>query len=134
MTLPTALLLMGGLHALLLFFHGSYIAFAHGLHWGLGRRSEAISKTDLDRRIERSIANNIESLVAFLPVCGAALYLNAEGPIYEATALAYVVARLGFSATYLANIPYVRTVFWFLGQGAIVALLVACVTTLRGFG
>ena len=134
MSLPTALLVMGGLQALLLFFHGSYIAVAHGLRWGMGRRSQAIGKTDLDRRIERSIANTVESLAAFLPVCGAALYLNADGPIYDAAALAYVVARLGFVATYLANIPYVRTAFWLLGQGAIVVLFATCFGALGGLG
>ncbi len=134
MNLPMALLLMGGLHVILLLFHGSYIAVAHGLRWGLGRRSEAIRKHDFDRRIERSIANNIESLAAFLPICAVALYLNADGPIYDAAALVYVVARLGFVAVYLANIPYIRTAFWFLGQGAIMVLFVTSFTALSGLG
>ncbi|MGH1416250.1 MAG: MAPEG family protein [Pelagimonas sp.] len=128
----------GGIQAILLFF--SRVVYcccarpAQRLRWGLRRRSKSIRKYDFDRRIERSIANIIESLAAFFPVCAAAFYLNADGPINDTAALVYIIARLSFVVVYLANVPYIRTAFWFLGKGAIIALFVTSFTAFRGLG
>ncbi len=131
MNLSIALLISGGFHVVLLFTHGLYIAVAHGVGWGIGRRSEPLEKSDLDRRFERSIANNVESLTAFVPICAGVAFLGVNGSMIELSTLAYVVARLGFVTVYLANITYIRTAFWFVGQGATVILLVAGFTAIQ---
>lgn len=133
MALWIAMLAAGLLHVTLLFAHGAYIALAHGLKWGVGRRSLAVQKSDLDRRFERSIANNVESLAAFAPVAAATLYVTNNGPAIEFAALIYIASRIGFVLVYLANLPYVRTVFWLSGQIALLCIVgVGFQTAIRG--
>ncbi len=127
MTLTSALLLTGIFHALLLFAHGTHIALTHGIAWGTGRRDQAVVTSDLDRRFARTIMNNVESMVAFVPLAAAAGILGMDSEMLRAAALTYVVARMVFAAVYLANIPYLRTAIWFVGQGAIVAVFLAAI-------
>lgn len=124
MTLGTSLLIVGILHIVLLYGHGTYIALVHGLAWGMGRRDQAVSSLDLGRRFERTIANNMESLTAFVPITVGAILFAEPSPLTAAASTVYVATRTAFMLCYLANIPFVRTLFWFAGQLAMVAIAV----------
>lgn len=125
---PLFILVIAGLLQLtLLLMHGLHIAFAHGVLWGTGRRATAANRTDLDRRYERTIANNSESMIAFLPVFVAAMMI---GPLPDAALIAatiYLAARLAFAAIYLLNVPYIRTAIWFV---SVVCIIIIAATTL----
>lgn len=122
--MPSILIYAGLLHLCLLVAHGMYIAFAHGILWGTGRRADPAKLTDLDRRFERTIANNVESMIVFVPVFLGAFMLGTLQPVALLAAQTYVAARLVFSALYLFNVPYVRTMVWFLS--------VACIAIIAG--
>lgn len=113
------LILSGGFHVLLLFAHGTYIALSAGLAWGTGRRDTPVARSDLGRRFERTVTNNVESMVAFVPIMAASLLVEAHNPLTLTAALIYLLARMAFAAVYLANVPYVRTAVWFCAQLAI---------------
>jgi uncharacterized MAPEG superfamily protein len=131
MTAQTALFLSGMFHVVLLFSHGSYIAFANGIVWGTGRRDQPVNVSDLGRRFDRIIANNIESMVAFVPVISASIFWEVQNEITATAGSVYLVTRVAFSAVYLANIPFIRTFFWFVGQGAIASIGWAVLVTLN---
>lgn len=126
-----SLLFAGAFHAVLLMAHGTYIALTHGLIWGTGRRDKPVSATDLGRRFDRSVTNNVESLIAFVPIAVVVVLLDVQNEVVEQAALVYVVARLIFVGVYLFNVPYVRTAFWFAGQGAIFSLAAAVLMAIR---
>lgn len=106
----------------LIFFHGAFIASYYGIRWGIGRRSEKPGYTgenDLERRITRSLQNNIENyVVLFLLILAARTISNED--IMGIPALIFSLSRVVFVSVYLFNIPYLRTVFWLIGQCALV--------------
>jgi len=124
------LVLAGVLHLVLLFAHGGYIALAHGVVWGTGRRDHTVAQTDLGRRFERTIANNMESLAAFLPVMTGGLLVGLPGNAVIVAAGVYLCARGIFAVLYLANIPYLRTAAWLCGQGAIALIAIKILRSL----
>lgn len=126
-----ALLFAGAFHAVLLMAHGTYIALAHGVTWGTGRRDKPVSVTDLGRRFDRSVTNNTESMIAFVPIAVAVVLFEVKNEFVEQAAFVYVVARTVFVGLYLFNIPYLRTVIWFVGQASIFSLAVAVVMGIR---
>lgn len=124
------LILSGVLHLILLFAHGTYIAFAFGISWGTGRRDQPMSNTDLGRRFDRTIVNNTESMTAFLPVMVGSLFVGTTGEPTTIAASVYLVSRVAFAALYLANIPYLRTAAWLGGQVAVVIIAITLLSTL----
>ena len=124
MAASSILILAGVLHLGLLLLHGTYIAYAHGIRWGTGRRTAAINLSDLDRRFERTIINNTESMVAFVAVYAGGLALGAVTPTTIMAGQVYVLARLTFAALYLFNVPYIRTVVWLVSVGCIASVAV----------
>lgn len=116
MSMSVILMIAGLLHLALLIGHGAQIALSHGVSWGTGRRSTAPVLSDLDRRFDRAVTNNTESMIAFVPVTVAALMLGAETGVALCSAQAFIVARIAFAGLYLLNIPYVRTVVWFVAN------------------
>ena len=125
---PSFIFVIAGLLQLtLLLMHGLYIAFAHGVLWGTGRRTTAANLTDLDRRFERTIVNNSESMIAFLPVFVAATMIGPLPKVALLAATIYLAARLAFAVIYLLNVPYIRTAIWFV---SVVCIIIIAATTL----
>ena len=122
MSMSVVLMIAGLLHLTLLICHGSQIALSHGVSWGTGRRTVAPVLSDLDRRFDRTVTNNTESMIAFVPVTVAALTLGADTAVALFAAKAFIVARIAFAGFYLLNIPYVRTLVWFIGNLCIAAV------------
>lgn len=106
----------------LISLHGTHIALSAGVIWGVGRRNRPREISDLGRRIERTIINNMESLVVFIPLV---LIIQISGLSDELTRFsvqAYLAARFTFAILYIGNIPYLRTVMWLTGQGLLLTL------------
>lgn len=118
MSMSAILMIAGLFHLTLLVGHGTQIAYTHGVFWGTGRRTVAPALTDLDRRFDRTVTNNTESMIAFVPVAVAALTIGADTAITLLAAKTFIVARIAFAGFYLLNIPYVRTLAWFVGTCA----------------
>lgn len=112
----------GFLQFILLTTHGVFLFLTAGMAWGIGRRDKPIESSDLGRRIERTIINNMESLGVFIPLIITIQIAGLSTPLTEASAAIYLGARVVFSALYLGNIPYVRTAAWLTGQFSLLAL------------
>lgn len=123
------LILSGALHLILLFAHGTYIALTNGISWGTGRRDQPMPVTNLGRRFERTIINNMESMAAFLPVMAGSLILNTNNETVYTAAILYLFSRFVFTMLYLGNIPYLRTAAWLCGQFAIATIAILLIMT-----
>ncbi|GAA6142743.1 hypothetical protein NBRC116584_25610 [Hydrogenophaga sp. 5NK40-0174] len=132
MSMSVILMVSGLLHLVLLIGHGTQIALSHGVSWGTGRRTVTPVRGDLDRRFERTVTNNTESMIAFVPVTVAALTLGAETAVAVLAAKAFIGARIAFAGFYLCNVPYVRTVVWFVGNLCIAAIAYETFAVLAG--
>jgi len=106
----------------LISLHGTHIALTAGITWGVGRRDQPREISDLGRRIERTIINNMESLAVFVPLVLVIQIVGLSDELTRFSAQAYVLSRLVFAILYIANIPYLRTIMWLAGQGFLLML------------
>jgi uncharacterized MAPEG superfamily protein len=104
--------------------HGIYIFLHAGMAWGIGKRDTPMPTSDASRRIERSLLNNMESLAVFIPLLLTLHLANIASPLSQIVAASYLTARLAFALIYIANIPYIRTGVWLIGQFSLIALAV----------
>jgi uncharacterized MAPEG superfamily protein len=68
-------------------------------------------------------ANAVENLVAFAPALIAAHLHNSQAPILATAPPVYFLARLVHYLVYAAGVPVIRTVAYFVGLGATLAIL-----------
>ncbi len=73
-------------------------------------------------RANAAQANSFEALPIFIAGVLVAQQLHAPQGRIDMLAMVFVAARLGFIATYLADQASLRSLFWFVGMGASVAL------------
>ncbi len=124
----TFLAATGFLQFTLLTAHGVFLSLTAGMAWGIGRRDKPIESSDLGRRIERTIINNMESLGVFIPLVITIQIAGFSTALTEASSAIYFSARVAFAVLYLGNIPYVRTIAWLTGQFCLLVLGYAIVT------
>jgi len=121
---PFQIMIFAGiLQLVLMLAHGTYVSLAFGLKWGLGRRDTPRVPSDLGRRIERTLVNNTEHMIVFLPVLMAVALARPEDVIAQNAAVGFVATRVVFAALYYGNVPYLRTVAWFVGHGFILTMV-----------
>lgn len=96
-----------------------------GLEWAAGSRDEARPVTGVAARLNRSFANFMETF----PLFAAALltaYLAAKlGPLTLWGSGLYVVSRALHPIAYVLNVPYLRSLIWFVGFGGALAVIAA---------
>lgn len=96
-----------------------------GLDWGRGPRDEPRPLTGHAARLERSFANFMETF----PLHAAAVivaYLAAKlGPLTLWGSALYVIARALHPILYVAAIPFLRSLVWFVGFGGTLAIIAA---------
>ncbi len=109
--------------------HGVHIFFTAGMWWGIGRRNTTRTVSDLGRRIERTLINNMEGLAIFVPLVLVVQLASVSSPVTQFAVQAYVILRIIFALLYITNIPYIRTFVWIGGQASLAALTFAIVTT-----
>ncbi len=113
---------VGALQFVLVATHGVYLFFSAGMAWGIGRRDTPAIGSDLGRRIERTIVNNMESLAVFVPLIVTIQLAGLSNSLTQTSAEVYLAARITFALLYLGNVPYLRTVAWLTGQFCLVLL------------
>ncbi len=109
--------------------HGVHIFLTAGMWWGIGRRNTGRAVSDLGRRIERTLINNMEGLAIFVPLVLVVELAAISSPLTQFAVQAYLVLRLIFALLYIANVPYVRTFVWLGGQASLVVLAYAIVSS-----
>ena len=123
MTQLDILLTAAVLHLALLFAHGTYIALALGISWGTGRRDGQVLVPDMGRRFDRTITNNVESMIAFVPIMLVSIVSDVSNSLAVSAGVVFLGARVMFAVLYIANVPYLRTVAWLTGQFALVTIV-----------
>ncbi len=109
--------------------HGTHIFLTAGMWWGIGRRETGRTVSDLGRRIERTLINNMESLAVFVPLVLVIQLASISTPQTQFAVQAYLVLRIVFALLYIANIPYVRTLVWIGGQVSLAFLALSIVVS-----
>src|SRR5713101_825300 len=82
-------------------------------------------------RATRTLANNIESALMWVPPVVVILLLHRTTWISQLSAEAYIGARVVFALSYWLNIPVVRSLAWLVGMiccGAVAVLAVVPIT------
>ena len=90
---------------------------------GNPRTTDAAEVTPWAQRARCAHANAVENLVAFAPALIAAHLHNPQAPILAMAAPVYFSARLVHYLVYAAGVPVIRTVAYFVGLGATLAIL-----------
>lgn len=102
---------------------GATVPVVQGFAWGLGPRDAPRERTRFQRRMDRVVANHIESLAIFagLVTVGQLAGISTEGT--QAGAALFLAARIAFAALYAAGVPYLRSLAW--GAGTLGLLVLA---------
>lgn len=87
-------------------------------------RQQQARLTGFGARALASHQNMIEAFPVFAAGVLVALYAGATGAWLSGLALTFVISRLGYTACYLADVHALRSVFWVIGFGASVGLMV----------
>jgi uncharacterized MAPEG superfamily protein len=94
-----------------------------GLQWGVGNRDqEPAGLPAWVGRAERAFANHKENLLVFVVVVLTAHAAGVTDDVTRAAALTYVGARLLYVAVYLAGVTWLRTVLYYAGVLAVLAI------------
>ena len=82
-------------------------------------------------RATRTLANNIESALMWVPPMVVILILHRTTWLSQFFAAAYICARIIFALSYWFKIPVVRSLAWFAGMICCAAVTVLAVVPIR---
>ncbi|SRR5579859_173492 len=91
----------------------------------MSNRENIPAPTGAARRASRAHLNLLENAVPFAIVVLTAQALHISTPTTQMAAIVFLVARLLHAIVYIAGIQVVRTITWFAGVGATIAIAVA---------
>jgi uncharacterized MAPEG superfamily protein len=87
-----------------------------GTQYAMGDRSVAPPQQGFFGRATRTLANNIESAVMWVPLVIVLLMLHRTTWVSQLSAEAYIGARAVFALSYWFKIPVVRSLAWLVGM------------------
>jgi uncharacterized MAPEG superfamily protein len=87
-----------------------------GTPYVIGDRSTPPSMAGFFGRATRTLANNIESALMWVPPVVVILMLHHTGWASHLAAQTYVMARVVYAVSYWFAIPVVRSLSWFVGM------------------
>ena len=96
-----------------------------GLEWAAGSRDEARPVTGVAARLNRSFANFMETFPLFAAAVVTAYLAAKLGPLTLWGSVLYVVSRAFHPIAYVLNVPYLRSLIWFVGFGGALAVIAA---------
>jgi uncharacterized MAPEG superfamily protein len=98
-----------------------------GTSYVVGDRSVPPPQEGFFGRSTRTLANNVESALMWVPTVLVILVLHRTSWASQLSAEAYIGARIVFTLSYWLKIPVVRSLAWFVGMiccGAVAVLAV----------
>jgi uncharacterized MAPEG superfamily protein len=98
-----------------------------GAGYVLGDRSVAPEMTGFFGRATRTLSNNMESALMYIPPALLVVSLGKEGAVSHYSAFVYIVVRSIFSISYWLKIPAIRSVAWLVGMMCCAAMYFAAV-------
>ena len=90
--------------------------------WGLGARDEERERSAVSARAVRTVRNQIEAMMAFVPLVLVAQHVGISNQLTIWGAGLFLGARVLFVPLYLLGVPYLRTLVWgagYIGTGLI---------------
>jgi uncharacterized MAPEG superfamily protein len=78
----------------------------------LGNRDDIAAPTGFAARAKRCVGNSIEAMLMFAPLVLAAVATQQADRWSGLGAQIFLYSRVGYVASYLIGIPFVRTAFW----------------------
>ena len=96
-----------------------------GLEWAAGSRDEARPVTGVAARLNRSFANFMETFPLFAAAVVTAYLAAKLGSLTLWGSVLYVVSRVLHPIAYMLNVPYLRSLIWFVGFGGALAVIAA---------
>lgn len=87
-----------------------------GAGYVMSDRSVAPDMTGFFGRATRTLANNIESAVMYIPAALAIIILGKAATSSHVIALTYMAARSIFAVTYWLKVPVIRSFAWLTGM------------------
>lgn len=86
------------------------------------------SKSLIAGRLQRSLNNMLETYPAFVALALALAVTGKTGELGAAGALTWILARLVYGVLYVAGVPILRTIVWFVSIGGLVLMVVRLMT------
>jgi uncharacterized MAPEG superfamily protein len=108
-------------------WQGGLVPATQGLRWGLGSRDEPREKSARQERFGRTVQNQIESMLAFIPLMTLAIYTGKTGELTVFAAWSMIIGRAIFVAFYLAGTFAVRSLGYAIGLVGILATIWALI-------
>lgn len=90
--------------------------FARGAQYAMSDRSVSPLMDGFFGRATRTLSNNIESALMWVPPIVVILLLHRTSWISQLSAFTYIAARVVFVVSYWFKIPLVRSLAWFVGM------------------
>lgn len=102
-------------------------AINRGASYVMSDRSVAPDMTGFFGRATRTLSNNLESALMYIPPALLVISLGKEGAISHYSAYVYILVRSIFSVSYWLKIPAIRSVAWLVGMICCAAMFFAAV-------
>ena len=96
-----------------------------GADWGVGPRDEHHPVTGVAGRLQRALANFLETFPLFAAAVLAADVAGKLGALTLWGSILYVAGRLVFVPLYAAGVPVVRTLSWLVSMVGLIMVTVA---------
>ena len=96
-----------------------------GTRYTGGNRDEPQTASGVPGRLVRALDNHFESLILFTIAVVAVVLSGQSSPFTEACAWTYLVARVLYVPAYASGVFLVRSLIWFVGFAAMVAMILA---------
>jgi uncharacterized MAPEG superfamily protein len=101
-----------------------------GAGYAVSDRAVAPEMTGFYGRATRTLSNNLESAIMYIPPALVVAILGKAAGITHYAALIYVAVRIVFSVSYWLNIPLIRSLAWFAGMICCFVMVYASITGL----
>ncbi|MFC6446805.1 MAPEG family protein [Shinella zoogloeoides] len=100
-----------------------------GIKYLLGPRDEQrTSRSVVAGRLQRSLNNMLETYPAFVALALALAVTGKTGGLGATGALVWIAARMVFTLFYVAGVPVLRTLAWFVSIFGLVLMVVRLMT------
>lgn len=95
----------------------------------LSSRDEGhVPKSVVAGRLKRSLSNMLETYPAFIALALALAVTGKTGELGAVGAATWILARLVYAVLYVAGVPILRTIVWFVSIGGLVLMVVRLMT------
>ena len=108
-------------------WQGGLVPATQGLKWGLGSRDEPREKSARQERFARTVQNQMESMLVFIPLMALAITGDKTGTATAIAAWCMIVGRTVFVAFYIAGTFGLRSVGYAIGLFGIFATIWALI-------